>query len=718
MADPAADGGGAFGELLPALRRLDRILERAVRATRATLGPAAADPFRGLHLSASDVERELAGDAGAPTLWTGPEPGAAAASCRLAWLADTFGLSAFDVDVVLIALACDIDLRYERIYAFLQDDVTRRRPTVALALDLLSGSADERLARRSHFGADAPLLQRRLLRLTSDAERATPPLLSHQLQLDEQIVRLLTDDWSLDRRLAECCVLTIAEPSPAAAVAMESSHALHELVARADEAGTALRLYFRGPDDLPKRATVEHLAAGAGMPLLALDLDRALESEGSFAELAGLACRDAWLRGGILYVVGLDQLLATPRAREHAALLAALADHPGVAVLAGNGAWVTPARTPLAVIEVAFPAPDIVGRLACWDRSLADAGVAIAGADREALAGRFRLTAAQIGDATASACGRAAWRAASEGRAPVDGRVTAADLFAAARAQSGRGLEAMATKVTPTYRWDDIVLPDDDVAQLREICARVGHRHRVMDDWGFAAKLPLGAGVTALFAGPSGTGKTMAAEIIAGELGLDLYRIDLAGIVSKYIGETEKNLERVFEAAEGDAVLLFDEADALFGKRSEVRDAHDRYANIEISYLLQRMERYDGITILATNLRGHVDEAFTRRLAFAVHFPFPDDASRRRIWAGVFPAGLPLAADADLDYLAREFKLSGGNIKNVALAAAYLAAGDGGAVTMDHLLHGVRREYQKMGKTLPAAELREAWSGRVRSDGP
>jgi SpoVK/Ycf46/Vps4 family AAA+-type ATPase len=243
------------------------------------------------------------------------------------------------------------------------------------------------------------------------------------------------------------------------------------------------------------------------------------------------------------------------------------------------------------------------------------------------------------------------------------------------------------------------VLPADSLAQLEEICRRVTAGPRVLADWGFARKLSLGRGVSALFAGPSGTGKTMAAEILAAELGLDLYRIDLAGVVSKYIGETEKNLDRVFAAAEdAGAILFFDEADALFGKRSEVRDSHDRYANIEISYLLQKMEDYEGIAILATNLRQNLDDAFVRRLAFTVHFPFPDEASRRRIWAGVWPAETPRAPDLDLDLLARQFKLSGGGIHNAALAAAFLAASDGGMVTMAHVLHAIRREQQKAGK--------------------
>ena len=262
-----------------------------------------------------------------------------------------------------------------------------------------------------------------------------------------------------------------------------------------------------------------------------------------------------------------------------------------------------------------------------------------------------------------------------------------------------------ARKIVPRYTWRDIVLPDEALAQLREVCERVTHRQRVMGDWGFDRKLSLGKGVNALFAGPSGTGKTMAAEILAGELGLDLYRIELSGVVSKYIGETEQNLDGVFQAAEGsNAILFFDEADALFGKRSEVRDSHDRYANIEISYLLQKFEEYEGVAILATNLRQNLDEAFLRRLAFTIHFPFPDEAERRRIWGRIWPCETPLAKDIDLDLLSRQFKLSGGNIKNIALSAAFLAAEHGGVVTMGHLLQATRREYQKLGKPLSPSD--------------
>ena len=274
----------------------------------------------------------------------------------------------------------------------------------------------------------------------------------------------------------------------------------------------------------------------------------------------------------------------------------------------------------------------------------------------------------------------------------------------------------MARKIAPHYTWGDIVLPADRLQQLHEICNQVKYRARVYDEWGFDRKLSLGKGLNVLFAGPSGTGKTMAAEVLAGELGLDLYKIDLSTVVSKYIGETEKNLAHIFDEAEtSNAILFFDEADALFGKRSEVHDSHDRYANIEISYLLQRMEEYDGVAILATNLHKNMDEAFVRRMHFTVEFPFPDQTNRLRIWEKIWPAATPRAPGLDLDLMARCLQITGGSIRNIALAAAFLAADDGQVVNMSHLVRATQREYQKMGKVVVDGEFGEYARHVVRS---
>jgi ATPase family associated with various cellular activities (AAA) len=273
------------------------------------------------------------------------------------------------------------------------------------------------------------------------------------------------------------------------------------------------------------------------------------------------------------------------------------------------------------------------------------------------------------------------------------------------REHARHGLQGRATQVEPAASWDDLVLPDAQVRTLRQVALHVRHRELVNGRWGFAGKHPRGLGLTALFAGTSGTGKTMAAEVIAGELGLDLYRIDLATVVSKYIGETEKNLQAVFAAAtHSGAILLFDEADALFGRRSEVRDSHDRYANLEVSYLLQQMETYQGVAILTTNMQHALDAAFLRRLRFVVQFPFPDAPARERIWRGVFPAATPVG-ELDFAALAR-LNVSGGVIRNIAVLAAFLAAGDSGRVEARHILSAARTEYAKLDKPLTAAETR------------
>jgi SpoVK/Ycf46/Vps4 family AAA+-type ATPase len=459
---------------------------------------------------------------------------------------------------------------------------------------------------------------------------------------------------------------------------------LRRLGFRTHAEGAPLQLWFRGAAMPLKRTTAEALAAGMGRPLLAL------AAAGDSTDTILIAVREALLSNAILFIdlesgaMESDDKLTRILAQELAA--------SGVdAILAAQA--LGPALDSLALAPIDFPPASFATRREEWRRSLSAEKIGLSDADLNALAGRFRLYPDQVGAAVSAARNQARWRG--------DKQPSASDLSAAARAQSGRNIGTMARKIEPAYGWDDIVLPASTLNQLRAICGRVGHGLRVLEEWGFDRKLSMGKGVTVLFAGPSGVGKTMAAEVIARDLQIDLYKIDLSGVVSKYIGETEKNLERIFTAAgNANAILFFDEADALFGKRSEVRDSHDRYANIEISYLLQKMEMYDGIAILASNLRQNLDESFVRRLAFTVHFPFPDEAHRRRIWTGIWPKEAPLDTDVDFDFLAKQFKLSGGNIKNVALAAAFLAAEEDSAIAMRHLVVAVEREYQKMSKPL------------------
>jgi len=461
-------------------------------------------------------------------------------------------------------------------------------------------------------------------------------------------------------------------------------------------AGEQDHLLLTGEDTLSQLMAARQLAGAGGRALLTLDL-AAAERSGLPAE-AGLQLflRDALLTGALPHIVNWDICLLDNR--PPAALLNQLAAHPGAVIIAGKATWRTRTTTPRRHLRrLAFPLPAYEQRQALLRHFLrlilSEEEIPSSKALRlPALAGQFELSSEQIQDLVTTA----ADSARQEGTA-----LSSQHLFAAARLHSNPRLATMASKLIPRYDWDDLVLPEEQLEMLRELVNTVTHRTQVLEGWRVGDKLASSAGVTVLFVGPPGTGKTMAAEVIAGELELDLYRIDLSGVVSKYIGETEKNLEKIFSEAESsNAILFFDEADAIFGKRSEVKDAHDRYANIEISYLLQRMETYNGVTILASNLGSNLDDAFMRRLQYGITFPFPEQGQRLQIWQSLFPPTLPRQADLDLERLARRFNLAGGNIRNIIVNAAYLAAGDGQIVTMQHLLHATKREMQKMGRMI------------------
>jgi ATP-dependent 26S proteasome regulatory subunit len=649
---------------------------------------------------------------------------------RLVLLAHLFGLAAFDVDVVLVCLAPEIDRRYERLFAYLHDDLSRRRPSVDLVLHLLCPELPARVAARSRFGAAAPLVRHRLVELSGEPGPGRASLLGQSLVLDPRIARFLLGDDELDDRLLPLVRRVVPATAPDQLVFPAAFRPrVDRLVAQARDDGDHLVLYLQGPYGVGKRSTAEACCRAIGAELLVVDgkrlADRGVDE---FEALARLVDREARLQGAMLYLDGFDALLAPEREAHLATLLPLLDAHPGPTFLSGSRAW-EPQGTlrATAYVRVELPPPGAGERLALWRSALevaagatgvdadadattdtADAagdgrdgpGGLAADVDLPALANTFRLTGGQIVDAAATA------RNLALARADGGPEVTRADLHAACRLQSNRKLAELAQKITPQHSWDDLVLPPDHLAQLREVHNHVRLRALVHDTWGFDGKLALGKGLNVLFAGPPGTGKTMAADVLGHTLGLDLYKIDLGQVMSKYIGETEKNLGRLFdEARTSNAILFFDEADALFGKRTAVRDAHDRYANVEVSYLLQRMEDYDGLVILASNLRKNMDEAFVRRLHFTLEFPMPGVDDRRRIWERIWPAPAPLDPALDLDALARDVPVSGGAIRNIALAGAFLAAADGGTVTMEHLVHATRREYQKMGKVLTAGEL-------------
>jgi hypothetical protein len=643
---------------------LDARLRSAVEAAVAR-GADPHDALRGLYISDEQALR-LAAEGG-------EEPGLTA----LSFAAERLGLGAVDAVVLAMCAAPELDPRFGRLYAYLHDDVTRKLASPRLAADLLSDeslSHGEVLAR---FAPGAPLARHGAIRMLS-GESATA-LADRPVKVADRLAAFLLGAVDLADATSGTALRHVSPDDLTGRV--QATERLRLLLA----ADTRLPLVACGPD------AGAVLAAAAGTPVILLGA-RELERADALAD-ARLA---AALEGGLVCLDGLEDLSPVERGR----LLRAIDESPERIVLIAatrRDALALSERTAL-VVDVPFPG--FAARRRAWER-LSGAG------DAREVAAKFRLSIEQI-----RAAGEVSVIAARERGEPAPRPV---DLDMGARHASSSRLGDLATRLEPAYRWDDLVLADRQLDVLRSISAYLRHRDRVLSEWGYETTVSRAQGLKVLFAGESGTGKTMAAQVLGAELGLEMFRVDLAGTVSKYIGETEKNLERIFTAADGsNAILFFDEADALFGKRSEISDSHDRYANLEVAYLLQRMEAYPGAVILATNFRRNLDEAFIRRLDFVIDFSFPEASDRRRIWELVLPAAAPVGGDVDLDFLAVRFKLSGGAIRNCSLAAAFSAADEGTSIEMRHLVRAVAQEYSKQGRLTLEADF-ERFYAEVRT---
>jgi vesicle-fusing ATPase len=574
---------------------------------------------------------------------------------RLDSLAAAFALDAAARRLLVLAAAAELE----------PEAGDRGRPTVAAALALAGTEGWAALC------PQAPLRRWRMVEL-----EGAGPVRERLLRLDERITHHLIGIDYLDPRLDG-----LVEPLPAQGPA-EAGVVERLVAAWASPQGRWSLVQLAAGTAHARRAAFAQLCAMTQLRpfrLAAADIPR-----GAFerAALARLADREMVLSRGALLIELRDQ--------------AAEEETLGAATLADllHGPTALAAREPVPVerdprLRADLPAATPARRQAIWADALGPVAATL-GTRLDDLAHQFALDEAGVRSATEGAGGGALFERLWDG----------ARLFARQR------LDGLAERIESGVGWEDLVLPPDRLEQLRDIAVHVRRAALVHERWGWAAKGTRGLGVAALFAGPSGTGKTLAAEVLATELRLDLFRVDLSQVVSKYIGETEKNLRRIFEAAEaGGAILLFDEADALFGKRSEVKDSHDRYANVEVSYLLQRMEAYRGLAILTTNMRSALDAAFMRRLRFVVDFPFPDAGLRGAIWSRIFPAATPTAG-LDPARLAR-LAIAGGGIRSIALNAAFMAAEAGQPVGMLHLLHAARREYAKMEKSVTVAEFGE-----------
>src|SRR4051794_12781544 len=660
----------------------DRI--RHVVSARRAADPSPDDPFRGLYLSDDAIDRLLAPQPSPMDVAettdrldacerAADESEDAGRRVRLRDLAETFGLETLDVELLLVALACEVDPRFEQFFGYLNDDVTRRRPSVAIALELCGVPLS---AASGHVRLQHGPLVRGALVMVDEPERPFP---GRPLRVPDRVVRhLLGDD----------------EPEPVLAAVLSTVPDVPwgdpEPLAGALGAGVTLA-YLREPATGSGRVLAAEALRMVGLGAVLVDLTR-LAAMPDAESIARLAAREARLsRAG---------LVAGPVAavRERPSLLSMLLSDPLPLLLVGEKAW-DPAWTAAPPLLVDVPLSTHAERQQLWQFALAGTN---ARRDSVQATEQFLLRPESVARAAASAQVQA--------RLAADGVITGEHLRAGARAENGAALEVLARRVDPEVGWNDLVLPPAVLTALREVALRARHRERVLGDWRMRPGGGRGHGVAALFAGDSGTGKTMSAEVIARELGLDLYVVDLATVVDKYVGETEKNLERIFAAAAGvNAVLLFDEADAVFGRRSEVKDAHDRYANIESAYLLQRMETFDGLAILATNLRANIDEAFTRRLDVVVDFPLPDAPHRRDLWDRSLGRRIERASDVDLTFCGESFELAGGAIRSAAVTAAYLAAEDGGVMTMRHVVTAVQREYRKLGRLCLESEFGRYW---------
>lgn len=719
---PFAD---SLEHILAEMKRLDLMLRRAVLVARQARSSDVPDEFRGLVITEDSVDQMLGSVDFLGDSWNMTdsvretateidqqlehhqeeirarmeESSRAGIRLALAHLATTYDLSPAEVDILLIALAPELEPRYETLYAYLHNDVTRNRPSVNLCLDLICRTQLEKIQARELFSPVAPLLKFHFIELHEGSYDRSPTLLRQFLKIDDTISGFLLERQPRKTLIGEMIVPAsgIAELETSAGTRSELQNMAQALAnGRTDR--TIIQLW--GENEAPLLEAAEALAFSMNKPLLYVDLSALKDDSSKLTVLV----RDASLLGTLLVVNrAMSDTTETERENknqiEETLWVAAL--EGGVPLILLNpseqfGLFAQSVR----LWRVHVDPPDFDTRREAWLLAL---NGWVADIDPDRLADLFPFSAKHIQQATSLAFARATLRN------PSDPSPLVSDVLDAGRDLTTPNLRRYTILIKPKFGWGDLILPEDRLRELRSVVARVRFRSIVHRDWDFGQKLARNRGLSVLFAGASGCGKTMAAEVLANELSLHLFQIDLSTVVSKYIGDTERNLSNIFREAElSQSLLFFDEADALFGKRTEVTDAHDRYANIEVNYLLQRIEQYQGLVILATNFQKNIDEAFLRRLHHVIEFPFPDERARALIWKLHFTDKVPRDPDIDFQFLANHFKLSGAEIRNVVLEAAFLAAeerGVEGQITMGHIIEAVKHVHNKQGKLLMKSDL-------------
>lgn len=592
----------------------------------------------------------------------------------LVLLSQQFGLSTFDQQLLLLCAALELDTEIAALCAKAQDHPNRPYPTFALALTLFDQPD------WSVVLADEPLRYWQLIEVTL---HPTTPLTVSALRADMRVVNYLKGVNRLDERLAN--LISPMQTKSSSELPPSQQATVDEIIVALTRAGRSSGPYpviqlLSCADSIGQRQLAEATATQLGLRLYRLPIAQLPTQMNELALLARLWQRETLLLPVAIYLDEIEADIAEISGTVTTALSYFVSHCQGICFLSSSDKKTALDRITYAVDVVK---PTRIEQRMVWQTLIGSESEETA----VLLSGQFSLREADIVEI-------------GESRDKVE----RSELWAACLEKTRPALDKLAQRVEVKATWDDLVLPESEIALLRQMTQQIQQRGLVYDDWGFRQKMNRGLGVSALFSGKSGTGKTMAAEVIANALNLHLYRIDLSAVISKYIGETEKNLSKLFDAAEsGGAILFFDEADALFGQRGEVTDGRDRYANVEINYLLQRIEAFQGLAILATNRRNALDEAFLRRLRFVVAFPFPERAERLRLWQKAFPKEMPVE-DIDYQRLA-EFYLTGGNIHTITVNAAFLAATEKSAVGMEHVLIAAKEEYRKLDKPINAEDF-------------
>lgn len=606
-------------------------------------------------------------------------------------LGTNFSMDFFEYAVTLTLFCCELDKKYEKIFVFLQDDIAKKTLSVETAIHLWAEPGDRISSYYQSFSESSVLAK-----YICPCQEGT--LSSRMLNLSKAVTNFFSGDRS------ESGYEYFSSETQLAPMVINRSIAEQAIkTVQLSREGKVTLLHIVGKQGSGRRFLVKHCAAAAQEGVIFVSASALVKAESVYSAFGQAVCT-ARLEGCALCVTDFELFLEEEQQHklyEFSTALREASKHLGTHLyITSEQKWQeSRLGDDITRLDLELADTDEEQRLMLWEHYMRDMAFED-GVSAQELAAKFRFTAGQIQ--------AAADRASELTRLSGEKCISSQLLHNSCYDQVVVGLNTLASPIKPAYDWDDLVLPQSEIKQLKDACMHIRYRHTVYNEWGFGKKAAYGRGLSILFSGPPGTGKTMAAQVITNQLHMKLYKIQLSQIISKYIGETEKNLKKVFtEAKNANCVLFFDEMDALFGKRSEVKDSHDRHANIETAYLLQQMEEYDGVVLMATNLLQNIDEAFMRRISFVVSFPFPDAATRTLLWKKMFDANAPMAEDIDYDFLAEAFKIAGGNIKNCVVHAAFLAASEGVPISMRHILRSVVKEQRKNNVIVLKEDLRE-----------